>query len=69
MTLQHRIVGYVAAIQKEPPTLQKYKNILLPKRFWTSSGQNTIEKATHKGMDGEKVTKLIELFADMAKNF
>jgi repressor LexA len=69
ITPEHRIIGHVVSIQKEPPTLQNYKDILISREIMDEHWENTIEKATQKGMDGEKVAKLIELFADMAKNF
>lgn len=69
ITPGHRIIGHVVGIMKEPPALQAYKDILISKEFMDEQWKKTIEKATHKGMDGEKVAKLIELFAGMAKNF
>lgn len=69
ITPEHRIIGQVVAILKEPPTLQNYTNILISREIMDEQWKKTIEKATQKGMDGEKVAKLIELFAGMAKNF
>lgn len=69
ITPKHRIIGHVVAILKEPPTLQHYTNIIISKEIMDEQWKKIIEKATQKGMDGEKVAKLIELFADMAKKF
>ncbi|MDK2824544.1 MAG: repressor LexA [Clostridia bacterium] len=69
ITPAHRIIGQVVSVQKEPPTLQTYKDILIPREIMDEQWQKAIEKATQYGLDGEKVEKLIELFAHMAKNF
>ena len=65
---EHRIIGQVVSIQKEPPSLQVYKHHLVVKETLDSGWDDAIEKAASHGMDGEKVKKLIELFSHMVKN-
>lgn len=64
---EHRIIGQVVSIQKEPPTLQTYREQLLVKETMDNQWQQTVEVAATYGMDGEKVMKLIELFSHMVK--
>ena len=64
---KHRIIGYVVSIQKEPPTLRTYNSMLIPKEVADKQWQEVIEKAVSSGLDGEKVKRLIELFAHMVK--
>jgi len=56
------------SIQKEPPTLQDYRNILISKDIADQDWKEVIEKATQNGLDGDKVKKMIDVFAAMAKN-
>lgn len=62
-----RIIGQVVSIQKEPPALQDYFNILIPREAAEQDWHEVIEKAVSCGLNGEKVKKLIELFAHMVK--
>lgn len=65
ITENHRIMGHVISIIKEPPSLNDYKSFLIPKEIKDQSWQKVIEKAANKKMDGQRMEKLFDLFADM----
>lgn len=65
---EHRIIGQVVSIQKNPPSLQVYRQHLVVKETLNTYWDEAIEKAASHGMDGEKVKKLIDLFSHMVKN-
>lgn len=67
LTDKHRIIGQVVRIQKEPPTLQDYMDVLVSSEVAERGWQGVIAKAVSYGLDGEKVIKLIELFAHMVR--
>jgi len=64
---KHRVIGYVVSIQKEPPSLQDYRKMLIPREVRDKQWREAIEKAAALGLDGEKVKRLMELFAHMVK--
>lgn len=67
ITERHRILGHVVSILKEPPTLQDYRAALIPREVRDKQWREVIEKAAALGLDGEKVGRLVELFAHMVK--
>ncbi len=67
LTASFRIIGQVVSILKKPPALQDYLHILIPEEIAEQSWQKVIARAVSCGLDGEKVLKLIELFAHMVR--
>ena len=63
----HRIIGQLVSVQKEPPILQDYKNMLISKEIMDKQWNEAVETATKYGLDREQIANMIELFADMAK--
>lgn len=63
----HHIIGHVVAIQKDPPPLQAYKDLLESKHIRDEKWIQVIEKAAQLGMDGDKIEKMITLFCHVAK--
>jgi repressor LexA len=61
----HRIIGQVIRIYKDPPSLQAYNNLLIIKENADSKWQGAIQKAASLGLDGEKVEQLIALFSKL----
>ena len=66
-TPQHRIIGRLLRIIKEPPTLHDYKDMVISKEVSDIDWQDTIMKSVQNGLDGKKVQNMIDLFADVAK--
>lgn len=67
ITGRHRIIGHVVSIQKEPPALQDYRRMLIPREVREKQWHEAVEKAAALGLDGEKVKRMIELFSHMVK--
>lgn len=67
ITERHRIIGHVVSIQKEPPSLHDYRKILAHKEVSDVRWAEAIEIATGYGFDGDKIKKMIELYASMFK--
>ncbi len=65
---EHRIIGQLVGVLKEPPSLQQYKDHLVSKEVADRQWAETIEKATQLGLDGERVKHMIQLFAQVSKN-
>ncbi len=64
---EHRIIGQVVSIQKEPPSLQDYKRFSINKAIVDEQWERAIEKAAEKGLDGDKVANMIEIMASMSR--
>lgn len=64
---EHRIIGHVVKIHKDPLPLHMYKNILLSGEIFSDTWEEAIETASQYGMSGQQVKKLIELFSHMVK--
>ena len=64
---EHRIIGHVVFIYKNPPAMKNYKEVLAVKEMADEKWMEAVETATSKGLDGEKAVKLFDLFADMVK--
>ncbi len=67
ITSKHRIIGHVIGIQKNSPSLQHYRDILMPKDIEDAKWHLAIEKAVSSGLDADKTIKLIELFSHMIR--
>lgn len=61
----HRIIGHVVFIYKDPPSLQVYKNFLIVKENADIKWHNAVQRAVSLGLDGDKVEQLITLFSKL----
>jgi len=65
---EHRIIGQLVGVLKEPPSLQQYKDHLVSKEVADRQWAETIEKATQLGLDGSEVGHMINLFAKVSRS-
>ncbi|MEG0773903.1 S24 family peptidase [Clostridium sp.] len=68
-TPEHRIIGKLVSVLKQPPSILTYKNFLVEKDFLNTGWQDVIEIALRYGLDSKQVIQLIELFSHMVKQF
>lgn len=63
----HRIIGCVVRIFKEPPSLQTYNDLLIIKENADSKWHSAILRAVSLGLDGEKIEQLVTLFSKLPR--
>ena len=69
ITPQHRVIGQVVSVSKNPPSLNDYLAHLMYKDLSDRKWQLAIELATQAGLDGENVASLITMFSKSVKAF
>lgn len=67
ITKKHRIIGHVVRIHKEPPSLQAYRKMLRAKEIEDKQWQEAVEMARGYGLSGDKIIKMMQLYASMFK--
>jgi len=63
----HKIIGTLISIEKNPPSISEYKRFLNAKEMSDESWNDVIEKSIQHGLDSNQVIQLIELFSHMVK--
>jgi len=64
---QHRIIGHVVQVLKEPPSLTDYRQFLMPRNVIDKNWQNVITTAANHGLSSEQVEHMIDIFSAMVK--
>lgn len=64
-----QVQGYVVRIQKEPPTVNLYREYLYFKEGYLQDWNSVIEKAVQRGVKPEQVDEMIEMHWQMAQKF
>lgn len=67
MTSNHRIIGVLVNVIKQPPSLYTYRDFLVKKDIVNTGWQDAVEKAISYGLDDKEMINLIELFSKMVK--
>jgi repressor LexA len=62
ITEKHRIIGQLVKVIKDPPSLQKYKEILVDKDLSDKGWSDAIETAVQMGFDSKNLKKAVDVF-------
>jgi repressor LexA len=67
ITPNHKIIGNLVSIEKNPPSLHSYNSFLNNKKSLDENWNEVIDKSLQYGLDSKQVVQLIELFSHMVK--
>lgn len=67
ITPNHKIIGQLVCVHKEPPSLYTYRDFLVKKDLVNTEWQDAVEMAINHGLNGKEMMNMIELFSKMVK--